>query len=99
MQVPLFTHQELLTFLKANGWSVCSDQYWEKFDRLILKKEAHTFPLQIKERYLFTFVVKLCNSLGIDPPADHKKNFDQLTAMRMREMAKRLERERERDDN
>ncbi|MBS1580820.1 MAG: hypothetical protein JST66_01335 [Bacteroidetes bacterium] len=98
MQAPLFTHQELIEFLAQHGWTVCSDEYWERFDRLILKKGDVTFPMPLHSRYLFPFVVKLCISLGIEAPADHKKNFDQLTSMRHRELAKRLAGEKKPDD-
>lgn len=57
---------------------VASDEFWEDHNRLMMKKGNVTFPLQIKDRYGFPIVVRLLRSLGITPPQDHQRHFDQL---------------------
>lgn len=87
----MFSHQELRDYLESHGCVQVSDKYWEKWDRLIFKKDDHTFPVQYMERYGFPMVVKICESIGIPAPADHQRNFDQLQALRMRQLTERLE--------
>lgn len=78
MTVPHLSHTDFLNLLKENGWEVASDSYWEEYNRIILKKDGYSFPLQYKEVYFFPFVVKTCISLGINPPEDHTRVYQQL---------------------
>ncbi|CAN5282132.1 hypothetical protein BH09BAC5_BH09BAC5_06230 [soil metagenome] len=77
MTIPYLTHQEFITLLKQNGWEIVSDTDWETHNRIMIGKGGHTFPLQIKQTYYFPQVVKLCESLGINPPEDHLKCVEQ----------------------
>ncbi len=87
MQAPLLSYEEFIVYLKEHGWELVPDQaYWEKFDRVILRKEKVTFPIQLRDNYGFPIVVKICQSIGIPAPPDHQRNYDQLHALRLREM-------------
>lgn len=77
MTIPQLTHTQFLELLKTNGWEVVNGEYWEDYNRIIMQKDGHTFPLQYKEVYHYPFVVKTCLSLGITPPADHLKCYRQ----------------------
>lgn len=75
MHVPSLTYNELMDLLKSNGWKIVSDDHWEEFDRIMLKKGKLTVPIQIRKRYFFAVVVKICIDLNIEPPEDHYKFF------------------------
>ena len=77
MTIPYRTRQSLLRLLDENGWKVVSNEYWDECDRIILEKDNYNFPLKTKAIYNYLEVVKLCESLGITPPEDCKRNYDQ----------------------
>lgn len=82
MTIPILTQDEFLQLLKSNGWEVVCNDYWEEFNRVILKKDKDTFPLQLKRVYSFPTVVKTCQMLGIEPPADHLRCHQQWEEQR-----------------
>jgi len=84
MTVPFLTHAKFLALLNQNGWIVVSSDYWDKYNRVIMQKDGHNFPLQYAEVYYFPFVVRTCKSLGIEPPADHLKYFEQYEEYKKR---------------
>lgn len=77
MRVPVFKQKEFIEFLKNNGFKIVSNKFWDKSDRIILEKDGNTFPLQMKEKYFYPIVCKICQSLMIEPPEDHKKVYEQ----------------------
>lgn len=78
MTVPYLTNAQFLALLKQNGWDVASSAYWDKHNRIIVEKDGHSVVIQYLDTYYFPIVVKICEDLGIDPPPDHKKCYDQL---------------------
>jgi hypothetical protein len=68
---------ELNAILKENGFNIESSAYWEKHDIVILKRGDETVPLHTESYYGFPFVVKFLRSLGIKPPEDCEKPYDQ----------------------
>jgi hypothetical protein len=73
----MLSNEQLLKLLKDNGWEVASNDFFDSYNRIILKKGEISFPLQFKPKYAFTSVVRLCKSLEIEPPADHLRCYDQ----------------------
>lgn len=92
MVVPMLKHDALLKLLKEHGWEVASDEFWDKYNRIIMKKGDVSFPLQYKDIYAFTSVCRICIALDIPPPADHLRCYEQYEAYKAK---KREEKERE----
>lgn len=88
MSIPYLKCDELLALLRNNGWIVVSDHDWESHDRIMIGKDGHTFPLQIKQCYYYPHVVRLCRSLDIPPPADHLKMVEQYEAYKLAQKEK-----------
>ena len=83
MILPFLTNSELLALLSENGWSVVENEYFDKFDRIILTNDnGESFPLQYEKKHFFLKVVRLCESLGIEAPETHVKCFEQYEKMR-----------------
>lgn len=93
MTVPYLSQDEFLALLRENGYHVVCDSYFEDYDRIILGKDGHTFPLQLKKTYYYPLVVKTCFSLGIEPPADHLKVYKQHEQMKQRMAEERKNKE------
>jgi len=91
MTVPFLTYAQLKDQLGKFGYfEFDHPQATEFFDlgRIIYKKEDYKFPLQYRDKYFYTQVVPLFQSLGIDVPEDHQLCYDQHM-----EMAKKMEEE------
>lgn len=74
---PHFHQQEFIDYLTEHGFEIVSTDYWDKYSRIIFKKDGHTFPLQAKDVYHFPEVCRICMDFGVNPPPDHKKCYDQ----------------------
>jgi hypothetical protein len=77
MTIPYLKSSELIDLLKLNGYEVVSDEFWEKHNRIIFKKDGETFPLQYEDVYYYPFVIKICSMLGIESPDECKKCHEQ----------------------
>jgi hypothetical protein len=82
-------HEKFMLFLKEHGWEVASSDYWNDYNRIILKKGDISFPLQYKEVYYFPLVVRTCISLEIDPPPDHLRCYEQLESQKKKDEEER----------
>lgn len=74
------THDEFLSFLRAQGWELISDEFWEDFNRLIFGKEGTEMIVQCLPpgaTYFYPFVVKICELFGIEAPKDHIHSYYQ----------------------
>ncbi len=60
MTVPVFTQSQLIEYIKSHGWEVISDEYWEKYDRLIFGKDGKSITFQCQDKYFYIAVVKTC---------------------------------------
>lgn len=78
MTVPYFTLDQLLAYVKSYGYTVCNNDYWNDFDRIIVENEEHNFPIQIQDVYFCHSVCKMCERIGIPPPEDHKRVVEQI---------------------
>jgi len=78
MTIPHLKEQEFIDFLKDNGCVIVSDANWEDYDRIILKKDDVTFPLQLQKIYYYFTVCKICEDLHIEPPEEHLKVLQQI---------------------
>jgi hypothetical protein len=81
MTLPHLGQQNFIDFLIANGCQVVSDNDWEDFDRIMLKKDDISFPLQMKKVYYYYFINKICDDLGIEPPEECRKVSEQIKNM------------------
>jgi hypothetical protein len=77
MIVPTIKQKVFFDFLKENGFEIVSTDFWDKYNRVMFKKDGHTFPLVVKEKYYFVEVCHICNDFGVEPPEDHKKVYEQ----------------------
>ncbi len=75
-----FTQDQLLTFLKENGYTVCSNEFWDEYDRVMIQKGDVSFPLQMQKEYYFPFVIRLCRNLEIEAPENFKIAYDGFMA-------------------
>jgi hypothetical protein len=91
MTVPTLKHEAFLKLLKENGWEVASDEFWNDYNRIILKKGDITFPLQYKASYAFTSIVRICMSLDITPPDDHLLCYEQYEQYKKRQQKEKGE--------
>lgn len=82
MTIPVLAQTEFISLLKENGYEIASSKYWDDFNRVIFKKNGKTIPLQMCEKYYFFTVCKICEDLGITPPPEHKKCYDQLLELK-----------------
>lgn len=80
MTVPTLKFEALLKLLKENGWDVVSNEFWDEYNRIMIKKGDISFPLQYKKVYAFTSVVRICKALEIAPPQDHLTCYEQWEA-------------------
>ena len=78
MTIPQLNQQELLAFLNNEGYEVVSDEHWEDYGRIMLKKEDVSFPLQLQKTYYYYTVNKICDDLGIEPPEHCAKVREQI---------------------
>lgn len=85
MTIPFLTQEQLTNILKNNGWAVVSDEAWDTHNRIMFGKEGHSFPMQLKPTYFYPEVVIMLESLGIEPPADHKRCYEQYKELKRRE--------------
>lgn len=81
MTVPVLTQAEFIDYLKEQGCEVVSDEFWNDWDRIMMKKGDISFPLQVRESYAFPLVCKVCQSIGVAAPEDHQKCYDQYMEM------------------
>lgn len=72
MTIPHLKTDEFITFLKANGCEIVCDENWNDFNRIIVKKDTITFPLQVVPVFYYYTVNKICEDIGIEPPEDCK---------------------------
>ena len=93
MTIPFLKYKELISLLKQNGWDIVSNTDWETHNRIMIGKGDHSFPLQIQDVYFFHFVVKICQSLDIKAPADHKKCYEQLRSQNEKNKSQKKEEE------
>ena len=94
MTLPNLKQEELISLLRDNGWVEVSNTDWETHQRIMIGNGKESFPLQLIPVYYFPLVVKLCESLGINPPADCKLCYDQYEELKNR----RKEKESSSDD-
>ncbi len=80
MKLVGLTFEELLTILKKNGYVVASDSFWDKHNRIILKKDGESVILQFDTFYGFPFVYKFFTSLGIEVPDHCRIPYEQYLA-------------------
>jgi hypothetical protein len=72
--------KELIAILNQNGYHVLSDDFWDKHNRIILRKENETVVLQFDMYYGFPFVYTFLTSLGIEVPEHCKTPYEQFLA-------------------
>ncbi|MEJ7823394.1 MAG: hypothetical protein WKF85_13810 [Chitinophagaceae bacterium] len=86
MTVPCMTYTELMEeHLKPNGYEVIApqpDEFWEGYNRIMIRKGDYTFPLQYKSIYFYLQIVYLFRQLEIPVPEEYQHIFDQHMAMR-----------------
>jgi hypothetical protein len=80
MQLAGLKFQELLDIIKQNGYDVVSNDFWDKYNRIILRKGSETIILQFDTFYAFPFVYTYLTSLGIEVPEHCKKPYEQFLA-------------------
>lgn len=78
MTIPHLKQQEFIDFLKKGGCVVVSDENWNEFNRIMMKKGEITFPLQMQSIYYYYTINKICEELGIEPPEHCKKVKQQI---------------------
>jgi hypothetical protein len=88
MKLPVFSADDFIAFLKLNGVDVVSNEFFDDHNRLVLRKDNYTFPLQFRESYFYPLVCKICDDLGIEAPAQHRRNYDQHIAMLQKSKSK-----------
>lgn len=71
MTVPVFSQDEMIQYIKANGWEIVSQEYWDDYNRLIFGKEGRTITFQCANKYFYIAVVKTCRIFKIPPPQEH----------------------------
>ncbi len=81
MTVPYLKTDEFLDYLKERGCEIASDKFTADYGRIILEKDGYAFPFQLKPVYYYPMVVKTCQDLEIEPPADHLKCYEQQMAL------------------
>lgn len=91
MTIAGLTQTEMLAILKANGFEVIDDRYWELegVERVMMGKGTNSFPLRLKKFYPYYEVMKRVTmlSLSIIPdecqePLHHCLSaFEQHTAL------------------
>jgi len=74
------TFKEMMDILKNNGYSVATDLFWDKHNRIILKKGGESVILQFDTFYCFPFVYKFLTSLEIEVPEHCKIPYGQYLA-------------------
>lgn len=82
MTIPSLGQQEFIDFLTDNGCEVVSDENWNDFDRVMLKKDNISFPLQMRKVYYYYTVNKICDDLNIEPPEECRKVSEQIKSLR-----------------
>lgn len=88
MTIPHLKLEELISLLKKHDWIEVSNTDWETHQRIMIGNGKESFPLQLKPVYYYNHVVKLCESLEIDPPADCKLCYDQYEEFKSRKKEK-----------
>jgi len=76
MVIAYIKQQKFIEFLKKNGCKVVSDEDWNDFDRIIMKKGDITFPLQMCKVYYHFVARRICNDLDIKLPDFDNELFD-----------------------
>lgn len=77
MTMPCFNQEELFQFLNRNGYEVISNDFWEEFDIVMVGNGNSSFPLTVRQKYFYPTVVIMCQQLGIDPPVEMLKVYNQ----------------------
>lgn len=78
MTIPHLSHDEFLEYLKDNGCEVISGDYFDEYNRIILKsKSEKVIILQYNKTHYYPKVVKTCLNLGIAPPKEHLTCYNQ----------------------
>lgn len=77
MTIPHFNQSEFISYLKEHGFEPVCDDYFEKFDRIMLSNGVISFPLQLRKTYFYPIVVKTCISLNIPAPEEHIRCYNQ----------------------
>jgi hypothetical protein len=95
MTVPFLTQAELLDLLKKHGWIEVSNNDWETHNRIMIGNGKDSFPLQLQSVYFFNHVVKLCDSIEIPAPDDHRLCYNQLKEFKTRESKKKEDPDKE----
>ena len=75
MTIPFFTQEEFIAFLKKHKFDTASDEHWDDYKRIVIKKEGVTFSFQLKKTYSFIIVCELCADFNIEPPEEHLKPY------------------------
>ncbi len=77
MVVPCLSEAEFFELLKKNGWTVCSNEHWSDFGRVVVEKDGLTVPIQLLTKYFYPHVVNICHELNITPTENHLKVYEQ----------------------
>lgn len=80
MVIAYIKQQRFIDFLKKNGCEVVSDENWQDFDRIMMKKGNITFPLQMCPIYYHFVARRICNDLGIELPPLQDELFNVSSA-------------------
>ena len=77
MTVPYFTNDQMIEYMKQNGWELVSSDFWDENNTLIYAKNDALFHFHYDTTrvYHYTAVVKLCSILKIQPPAEHIRQY------------------------
>jgi hypothetical protein len=73
MTVPCLTNDELIDYIKSQGWLLASSNFWNDNDTLVFIKNAEPFFFHYdsKRKYFYPAVIRLCSLLKIEPPTEH----------------------------
>ncbi|MBS1597266.1 MAG: hypothetical protein JST75_03510 [Bacteroidetes bacterium] len=84
--------EDYLAILKANGYEVLTDKYWdlEGVERIVLGKDGHTFVIRLKKRYDYLEVIKRFRMLEItNIPEEYKQDYESCNSAYNQDMAQR----------
>lgn len=93
MTIPQFTQQEFIKYLATYGWEEKANTDWETHQRIVIGNGTDVATFQLKAVYFYPHVVKLCDSLGIPAPEDHRLCYDQVMNLKNRDAENEGEKE------
>lgn len=75
MTIPCLSQNELVDYIKANGWEIISTDYWEEYNRLIFGKGNKSITFQCQDKYFYIAVIKTCKIFEIPAPPEHSHAY------------------------